>query len=193
MLYSEPIQMLVNEHEVILSVLDAVETVAQRTAADGVFPQPFYEQAVDFFATFADQCHHAKEEQLLFPLLAERGIPLEGGPIGCMLSEHDLGRQHVAAVRAALPRAAAGDAAARATVRQEALAYAELLREHIMKENQVLFVLGDQYMTDQDKAELWNKFQCAEHSNVPPGTHEKYLALAKKLRTLAGRQSEPAR
>jgi len=186
MLYSKPVQMLVDEHEVILSVLDAVETVAQRTGAGGSFAQPFYEKAVDFFATFADQCHHAKEEQHLFPLLAARGIPQQGGPIGCMLSEHELGRQHVAAVRAGLPRAGAGDNAARQTVRQEILAYAELLRQHIMKENEILFVLGDQRMSAQDKNDLWQKFQCAEHSALPPGSHEKYVALAKELRAMAG-------
>ncbi len=181
MMYSKPMQMLVDDHAVILSVLDAVEAVAGGGNARAEFPGEFYAKAFDFFAVFADRCHHAKEETLLFPLLAQRGIPQENGPIGCMLSEHESGRQHVAAVRAALPRAAEGDTEARETVRREALAYVELLRQHIMKENQVLFMLGDQCLTPQDKEDLYKKFQCAEHTAVPPGTHEKYLALAQEL------------
>jgi hemerythrin-like domain-containing protein len=181
MTYSKPLQMLVDDHAVILSVLDAVERVAGGDSAPGVFPGQFYTKACDFFATFADRCHHAKEETHLFPLLAQRGVPKEQGPIGCMLSEHEMGRQHVAAIRAALPRAIEGDAAARDTVRSEALAYVELLRQHIMKENQVLFMLAEQRLTPQDKEDLDKRFHCAEHEAVPPGTHEKYLALAEEL------------
>jgi hemerythrin-like domain-containing protein len=184
MSYSKPIQMLVDEHEVIKSVLEAVEAVARR-GDGGQFPQDFYEQAFDFFPAFADKCHHAKEEVHLFPLLEARGVPREGGPIGCMLTEHEEGRGHVAAVREALRRTRQGDRQARATVRREALAYVELLRHHILKENEILFVVGDQRMTAKDKEELFKKFQCAEHSVLPPGSHERYVALAKELQVLS--------
>lgn len=183
MTYSQAMQILVDEHDVILSVLDAVEKVAWRRNAS--FPQEFYEKAFDFFPNFADKCHHAKEEDTLFPLLESRGIPRDGGPIGCMLTEHTEGRRRVAAVREALKRTAAGDVAAREIVRREALAFVDLLRHHIEKENMVLFVAGDQRLTDADKAELLKKFQCGHHSPLPPGAHEKYVALAQELRSFA--------
>ena len=181
MQYSKPMQILVDEHAVITSMLDAVEAVANRPDNAGEFPQEFYEKALDFFATFADKCHHAKEEDQLFPLLESRGVPREGGPIGCMLHDHEAGRAHVAAARGALARTATGDRAARATVRREALAYVGLLRQHILKENTILFVLGDQYLTGSDKAELLKKFNCTEHLALPADTHEKYVALAEEL------------
>jgi hemerythrin-like domain-containing protein len=187
MQYSKPMQILVDEHTVIASVLDAVEAVANRADDAGEFPQEFYEKAFDFFATFADKCHHAKEEDQLFPLLESRGVPRDGGPIGCMLHEHEAGRAHVAAVRGALARTATGDRAARGTIRREALAYVGLLRQHILKENTILFVLGDQYLTGSDKAELLKMFNCAEHAPLPPGTHEKYMALADELTALSAR------
>ena len=46
----------------------------------------------EFFRLFADQCHHGKEEELLFPLLEQKGIPRTGGPIGVTLHEHEEGR-----------------------------------------------------------------------------------------------------
>jgi hemerythrin-like domain-containing protein len=61
-----------------------------------------------------------------------------------------------------------------------------MLRQHIFKENQILFVAGDQHTTDEDKEELWRKFQCAEHHHLPAGTHEKYVALARELQRAAG-------
>ena len=190
--YSQAMQILVNEHETIESVLDAVEAVAGRADA-GPFPREFYEKAVDFIATFADRCHHAKEEGQLFPLLAERGMPLEMGPIGCMLEEHAQGRAHVAAIRGALPAAAAGDAGAAQTVRDEAQGYCGLLRTHIQKENNILFRWGDQLLTPEDKDTLQKRFQCSQHGPLPPGTHEKYIALAAELRSIAGLKSAPQR
>jgi hemerythrin-like domain-containing protein len=77
--YSKAMQMLVDEHEVITAVLNAAEAVLARDDAE--FPQVFFDKAFDFFVTFADQCHHAKEEGHLFPLMVQRGVPQEGGPI----------------------------------------------------------------------------------------------------------------
>ena len=185
MQYSQACQMLVDEHEVILSVMEAVEAVAQRPENDA-FGEGFFEKACDFFATFADQCHHGKEEVHLFPMLESRGVPRQGGPIGCMLHEHDEGRAHIRAVRAALPAAKTGDPAARVTAKLEALAFCDLLRQHIEKENQVLFVIADRVTNPTDKELLLQRFNCAEHDALPPGTHERYLGLARELRRAAG-------
>lgn len=185
MQYSEPCQMLVDEHVVILSVIEAVETVAQRpdttAATDG-----FFERACDFFATFADKCHHGKEEVHLFPMLESRGVPRQNGPIGCMLHEHDEGRAHIQAVRAAIGRAREGDPSAATVAKREALAFCDLLRQHIEKENQVLFIIGDRVMNAADKELLLKRFICAEHDTLPPGTHEKYVQIARGLRAAAG-------
>ena len=50
------------------------------------------DDAMDFIKTFADSCHHAKEEDLLFPAMGEAGFPSRGGPVGVMLMEHEQGR-----------------------------------------------------------------------------------------------------
>lgn len=186
MQYSRPTKILVEEHEVISAVLDALEAVAARPDHDENFPAEFYRKAFDFFPTFADRCHHAKEEQHLFPLLEARGIPRDGGPIGCMLSEHEQGREHVRAVLGALDAAAAGDRSARQTVRERATAYAALLRQHIDKENNVLFPFGDQVLAAGDRSELRRRFDEAERTAVAPGTHGRCVALAGELRRMAG-------
>ena len=189
MQYSEPCQLLVDEHEIILWVIEAVEVVAQRPESD-VLAGDFFEKACDFFATFADRCHHGKEEVHLFPMLESRGIPHQGGPIGCMLHEHDEGRAHIRAVRAALESARKGDPAARVTAKLEALAFCDLLRQHIEKENQVLFVIGDRVMSAADKELLLKQFHGAENDRLPPGTYEKYTAIARELRAAAGPNGE---
>lgn len=183
--YSPPTQALVDEHAVIVSVIEAVEIMAQRPAS-AAFPQEFFEQACDFFTTFADRCHHGKEEARLFPMMTNRGFASDGGPIGCMLAEHDEGRGHIAAMRAGLERTAQGDQDAADSVRAAAREYSALLRQHIMKENEVLFVMADRLLSAADKQQLMQQFQDAEQQLHEPGTHERYVALAQTLRAAAG-------
>ena len=80
------------EHKGILKMLDVTDEVARRLeAGQSVAPEKLAD-LLEFFRLFADQCHHGKEEDLLFPRLEQRGMPRAGGPIGVMLAEHDQGR-----------------------------------------------------------------------------------------------------
>src|ERR1051326_6848001 len=94
-----PTEVLSREHRAIEKMLAELEDEIRRAQAGGPFPRAFFDQALDFFRNFADGCHHAKEENLLFPRMKERGVPEHGGPIGVMLSEHDEGRAYLKAVR----------------------------------------------------------------------------------------------
>jgi hemerythrin-like domain-containing protein len=164
---SDPFEMLMAEHRVIEKVLDALEAAAH---ADISFP--FYERAVDFIARFADGCHHAKEEDRLFPLLVERGIPHEHGPIGVMLHEHESGRSHLKAMREMI---AARDLDG---LRRGGLSYAALMRDHIRKEDEVLFPIGRSILRPEELASLAEGFAAV----VPPtGTCAEYEALADAL------------
>jgi hypothetical protein len=78
-----------------------LEKAVARLDAGQSLPEGFPEWAPRFFQQFADQCHHAKEEDVFFPVLKQRGIPEQGGPIGVMLHEHDLGRDCVGRMREA--------------------------------------------------------------------------------------------
>ena len=175
-----PVDVLYREHRIIERVLDAVEHQVLELGS-GPFPKAFFEQALDFFANFADRCHHGKEEQRLFPALKERGIPERGGPIGVMLHEHCQGRAHLEAVRANLAAAAEGDAKALGVVRREAMSYVILLRQHIQKEDHILFAMARVVRTQGDVERLQREFACVEEHHIGPGVHEHYERLADEL------------
>ncbi len=174
-------EILKHEHQIILLVLGAAEHAAQVIQETGTIDAAVIEKMVDFFKNFADRCHHAKEEKLLFLKLQERGMPVEGGPIGVMLQEHEEGRGHVRAVAEALPRMKQGDATSGAAVREHLQAFVALLREHINKEEQVLFSMADQLCTPQDDQALTEAFEKAEAEEMGEGVHEKYHQLAHDL------------
>lgn len=137
--------------------------------------QGFFEDAAAFFKEFADRCHHAKEERLLFERMVARGIPRETGPIAVMLREHDEGRAHVKRIAALAKTNLTGPLRAEMVVRLRS--YAELLAQHIEKEDLVLYPLAERVLTEDDNRELMEEFERAEDDTVGPGMHEKYHGL----------------
>lgn len=153
-----PSRVLVDEHATIEKVLDVLERLTQQVRTGGSFPREPLGRCVEFFRFFADACHHAKEEDLLFPVLEQRGIPREGGPIGVMIYEHQLARELTRRMGAALEAFDRGEADAPQALLKAADDYLTLLRAHIGKENNVLFPMGDQFMNPQDRQTLCQKF-----------------------------------
>jgi len=176
-----PTEILKHEHQIILLVLQGAEREVHNITASGQIDAAKMDKLVDFFRNFTDRCHHSKEERQLFPALAERGIPVEGGPIGVMLAEHEEGRKHVRAIAEALPAASADEAAAIATVQDELADYIELLRAHIDKENSVLFVMADRVLSAEDQVALAEAFERVETEEIGEGVHEQYHHLAHEL------------
>jgi len=170
-----------DEHEVIQQVLDCLEELAERATAQKSVDAASVEDALDFLSAFADRCHHAKEEQVLFPALNARGLPREAGPVAVMLREHELGRAAVARMKSALDDAKRRIAGAPQRFAVAAREYVALLREHITKENGVLFPMADQMLGEEAQRQLMGSFERVEHHDLGPGTHERYLELARSL------------
>jgi hemerythrin-like domain-containing protein len=177
----EATEILIDEHRVIERVLVAMEVAARRLQSGEPIRAGFFIDAAGFIQGFADGCHHRKEEGVLFPALEAAGVPRQGGPIGVMLAEHEEGRRLVRAMRLAAEKLAAGDKTAADEVRRNALGYVVLLRQHILKENNVLFPIADRVILGQNQAEVAEAFEHVEHEETGEGVHEKYLSLAEAL------------
>jgi len=174
----KPTEILSDEHRVIERVLDAL----QRLTAVPVNPSlEQWRKALEFFRHFADQCHHFKEEKVLFPALEEHGIPREGGPIGMMLAEHEEGRGHVRSMIDAVEQVAQGNGAASTTLLDHARAYLTLLREHIQKEDDILFRMADEVIPEEEQRRILKDFENHEAEEMGAGAHEKYLGIAREL------------
>jgi hemerythrin-like domain-containing protein len=174
-------EILSSEHRVIERVITALESAANRLKAGQTVRPGFFVEATDFIKGFADGCHHRKEEGVLFSSMTRHGMPADGGPVGVMLAEHEQGRQFTRGLRAAALQLEAGDASARAAVVQNALGYAMLLRQHITKEDQILFPMADRVIPEDEHDGVLEGFEHVEHEETGAGVHEKYLALAEKL------------
>jgi hemerythrin-like domain-containing protein len=172
---------LKHEHRVIELVLDCLDVMAARCEAEGRLDGASALEAIEFFRAFADRCHHAKEENQLFPLMEARGFDANAGPTAVMRHEHGEGRAYVAAMERAVHGASAGDAEARKAWIEAARAYSFMLREHIDKEDHCLFPMADQGLLATDVVRLREEFLRVERDEIGPGVHERYVALADAL------------
>jgi len=180
-----PTETLKHEHKIVLLVLKGAEQIASTIREGGKADIETVNRMVDFFREFTDRCHHYKEEKYLFPRLEERGIPNQGGPIGAMLHEHELGRSRVRAIAEATEKIEAGDSSALAALAENLSAYVELLRAHINKEDNVLFSMGERVLTKDDKRELTEAFENIEAEEMGEGTHEQYHEFAHEVAGLS--------
>ena len=172
-------EVLKHDHRVIERVLAVLERVAE---APQEASWATWGKVIDFIRNFADKCHHLKEEKILFPTLQRHGIPCEGGPIGVMLVEHEEGRGYLRLMTLALELAEEVPETARETLVQNARSYLRLLREHIRKEEEVLFEMADEALTQEEQNKLAREFEEHEAKEIGAGVHERYLKIAEELK-----------
>lgn len=176
-----PTEILTNEHRVIEVVLDCLDVMAERCRGEGRLDGEAAGKAIDFFRSFADRCHHAKEENELFPMMEARGVSPHQGPTAVMRAEHVQGRELIAAMERAVPAAAAGEDAGRTQWIEAATRYSMMLRDHIQKEDHCLFPMADQHLPAPEMEELGRRFERVERADIGPGVHERYVRLAETL------------
>ena len=142
------------------------------------------QKVLDFIKTFADKCHHGKEENLLFPAMEEAGIPKDGGPIGVMLEEHDIGRNFVKGLAEAIARYKKGERDAGGKIAENAENYVDLLSQHIDKENSILYPIARDCLSPKKQEELLVKFAKVEENIVGHGKHEEFHRLLEELKKI---------
>jgi hemerythrin-like domain-containing protein len=168
------------EHQLILQVADAMEALLAEADA-GRWNIEAFADCVTFIRLFADACHHGKEEDLLFPELVNAGMPRDQGPIAVMLYEHGQGRMYARHMAEALEGARAGDAQARATLRQAASGYVSLIRGHILKEDHVLFNMADQMVQGAVCRSLCGAYRAVCASRFEGHTKEQLRELGARI------------
>jgi hemerythrin-like domain-containing protein len=178
-------EILMEEHRIIERVLDALEAALGRIGTSDKVGPRFFLDAASFIRNFADAFHHMKEEDVLFEALAANGMPKQAGPIGVMLYEHEQGRRFTQGLHAAAERWSGGDDDARADVVANGQAYVDLLRQHIMKEDGILFPMAAQFLSPAEQERVLADFARVEKDRAEPGARDKSLALAADLEVRA--------
>ncbi|MFZ1936047.1 MAG: hemerythrin domain-containing protein [Thermoguttaceae bacterium] len=176
-----PTEILMTEHRLIEQVLICLEKIVQQATTDQKLDKESALEAIDFCRSFADGCHHAKEEAHLFPVMEANGFSGGCSPVAVMKREHELARLYIQSMLATVEAASAGDPEAVKWFVQHAQSYVKLLREHIHKEDTCLFPAANHRLTENDQQQLLAAFEKIEAEKLGKGTHKKYHALANQL------------
>ena len=172
-----PTKNLENDHVHILRLIDVMEHITGQEDPD----VSDIEIIVYLIKNFADGLHHAKEENLLFPLMAERGFSTSQGPIAVMLSEHAQGRSFVRGMTENITSYKTGNEGALIGLYENMNGYAELLRKHISKENNILFRMADKAFTESDQLSLVASFDKTEDEHFSSSDKLKYTDQIERL------------
>ena len=178
-----PTEDLINEHKALKVMLSIMSKIAEDIIANKIFYIEDVEKIVDFLQTFADKCHHGKEETSLFPALVLAGIQKENGPIGVMLQEHTLGRGYIKELIRGLENCKLGDTCSGKLIAANLTNYVNLLQNHIHKEENVLFPMANKTLSEQKQKEISEQFEKIEVEVVGHGVHEKYHELLNQLKS----------
>jgi len=154
-------QLLSEEHKNILFMLEILKNKAISLEKEDTYPTDELSRLIDFLKFYADAYHHAKEEDILFPKYEEAGVPNQQGPIGVMLEEHVLGRGYTKGMLEAVDDMNSGQDSKIKFI-ENAQSYYELLQNHIQKEDNILYPLGDSRLSDKDQLEVSQGFEAFE-------------------------------
>jgi len=168
-------EILVSEHEMIERAMDVLKRELDGIAENrlDVFT---LKRAIDFLLEFGDRIHNAKEENWLFPLMVEKGIP-QDGPIRVMLSEHEYERTLLDRMSKEVDLMDSLSAEKKTALKENGLEYLEVRANHIWKENDVLYALGRKVFSDGDNENLVKEFGAFSASVYGEDFEEKFLAM----------------
>ncbi len=172
------------EHEGIRLMLSILERVCERLESGQKVEPGHLDGMLEFFKVFVDTCHHGKEEDFLFPAMEAAGVPKEGGPIGVMLMEHEKGRGCVREMGRAASGRKPGSQGEAGKFIQPSRDYIGLLTQHIDKENNVLFVMADQRLSEERQEGLYRSFERLEVERIGEGRHEAFHRLLDDLKRI---------
>ncbi len=149
--YSPPIKRLVDEHTLIKKWIEQIPIVTENLDIESVSGRQLILDGLDFIRFYADQFHHAKEEEILFEY-TDKNLDI----IKTMLADHEAARGYVRSVSEAVEKKD------RFAAIDYLNAYKDLLIEHIKKEDEILYPWIDRGLSTTQVGELFTKFNEAE-------------------------------
>jgi hemerythrin-like domain-containing protein len=173
-----PVDLLVQEHRIIERMVPPIKNELSRMEETKEVNPKFIDVTVDFIRTYADHCHHGKEEGILFRELAKKTLSTEHATIMReLIEEHVYGRKTTRNLADAKERFVKGNPEALKGVRKFLSDLAEFYPKHIEKEDKKFFHSAMTYFTPQEQKTMLQ--ECWEFDRKL--IHEKYAKTVEEM------------
>jgi len=147
------------EHRLIERMVALLEKEMGRINRTNEVNAGFLLTAADFFRTYADRCHHGKEEDILFVDLGGKNLEKEHRKIMDELTEeHVTVRANVRLLIGASEKYAHGDDAAAKQILDVVDTLVSLYPAHIEKEDKHFFIPVMDYFTRKEQMDMLHRF-----------------------------------
>jgi hemerythrin-like domain-containing protein len=178
---------LMIEHRLIERMIRLMEQESENIEKTEKVDVDFIDTAVDFLRTYADKCHHGKEEDILFARLTRKPMmPEHKRTMDELLEDHVLARQTVRTLVDANQAYRKGDSTAMAEIVRRLKILTDLYPKHIRKEDKGFFVPCMDYFTKEERDAMLNDFFEFDRRMI----HERYksvVEMTEKDKESAGR------
>lgn len=170
---------LIQEHKLILRSLDILDAMSASIQRSEPLDERDADTLLDFFRWFADAHHQEKEEAILFPAM-KSAAAAEDRPVQHMTVEHERERALISEVETAVRLQKHSEFVSAAT------RLSALLRNHIQKEDDILFELANEILdpkTDEGLVDRLSRFETPLDKKIlDEKLHELHLLEWKYLR-----------
>ncbi|MCX5807126.1 MAG: hemerythrin domain-containing protein [Proteobacteria bacterium] len=177
-----PIGPLMIEHRLIEKMILAIKQEAGRLETGGELNIDFLELIVDFIRTYADLCHHGKEEDILFKELQKKDLSDEQKRIMSeLVEEHIIGRVTVKRLSEARNKYIEGKKEELSIIVKLMVFLADFYPKHIEKEDRHFFIPVMGYFTSEEKDALLEQGNEFDRDLIHHIYKEKYESALKLL------------
>jgi len=177
-----PITPLIIEHREIERLIALMQKEGNRIKEDKLTDIDFIDDCIDFMKTYADRCHHGKEESILFKELKSKKLTTDHLKVLKQLAKEHKNTNDVTfkLIDARNNYSKSEDDASKQIFAFEIHGYIEELIDfypkHIIKEEKEFFLPCMEYFTDNEKKEMIDNFWEFDRKLI----HEKYRKMLKK-------------
>lgn len=172
------------EHRLIEELVSDLQLELKRERAEKSVNFAFLDLAIDFFRTYADHCHHGKEENILFRELSKKPLSVEHAKImDELIADHIYARKTVTALAEAKANFAQGLAGSIEQVSAILETLADFYPKHIAKEDKSFFFPAMTYFSAEEQAAMMQEFYEFDRQLI----HEKYQAIVQNASAMLQR------
>jgi len=171
------------EHRVIERMLKVLEAQLTLIAETHQVDPRLIDTATDFIRTYADHCHHGKEEDILFARLAEKSLDDDLATVmNGLIEDHVHGRAVTRELVEANERYREGDPTALSVIESCLRDLIAFYPVHIQKEDRHFFKPCLEYFTDAEKQAMLADFDEFDRALI----HLKYRDIVAELERTSG-------
>lgn len=176
-----PVGPLMIEHRLIERMISLLDNHVKKVSSPTLIDLGLIDKGIDFLRSYADRCHHGKEEDILFSVLNLKELTVDEKKIfDELVGEHAVARATVKRITEEREKALLGSESAFSEISKLVGEIAQLYPAHIEKEDKKFFLPVMRYFSREEQDIMLAQFAEFDRHLI----HEKYQNSVAQLENI---------